>query len=184
VASLVGAADAPASPGTAARPAWEVRRPILRMEDYLAGAGPAREPRLNVVLLCADSLCADLLKACGARSEVMPVVESIAREGRVYADCLSPSSHTDYATPSLLSSQSPLRAADFHAYPRHPAYPRVLLHDIPQALGYRVAVFSSQEESWCGMIHYLRPDTLDRFFDASTFARTPPADPEAEAVAR
>ena len=34
------------------------------------------------------------------------------------------------------------------------------------------------------MIHYLRPDTLDRFFDASTFARTPPADPEAEAVAR
>ena len=38
-----------------------------------------------------------------------------------------------------------------------------------KALGYKTAIFSSQNERWGGMINFHRQSSLDRFFDAATF---------------
>jgi arylsulfatase A-like enzyme len=81
----------------------------------------------------------------------------------------SQSSQTSYAVLAPLSSHYPLRSAAQYAYPVNPSYPRVLIHDVLKGLGYRTAVFSSSNENWEGMIHYLQTRNLDRLFHASVF---------------
>jgi arylsulfatase A-like enzyme len=46
----------------------------------------------------------------------------------------------------------------------------VLIYDVLKALGYRTAIFSSQNENWGGMVNFHRRESLDRFFHAETFA--------------
>jgi arylsulfatase A-like enzyme len=146
-----------------------VRRPLVSMPEYLAAAGPGRPRRWNVVLIVVESLRADQLRAYGAGRDVMPAVDALAREGRAYANAYAQSSHSSYASVVPASSQYPLRARSSHAYPREIPYPRVLLWDVLKPLGYRTGLFSSQNEHWEGMIHYLRTAALDRFFHPEVF---------------
>lgn len=149
-------------------PALE-RRPIVSLPEYLAAADTAGMPRRNVIVLIVESLRPDQLLAFGGEREVMPTVEEIAGEGVAFLNHYSQASHSDYADLAPLSSQYPLRALHYHMYPRNITYPRVLLYDILAALGYRTAVFSSQNENWNGMAHYLRTGSLDRFLHADTY---------------
>jgi arylsulfatase A-like enzyme len=78
-------------------------------------------------------------------------------------------SHSNYQALVPLSSHYPLRSPEMYEYPPNPTYPRVLIYDVLKPLGYRTAVFSSQNERWGGMINFHRPGSLDRFFHAETF---------------
>jgi arylsulfatase A-like enzyme len=67
----------------------------------------------------------------------------------------------------------------YHIYPETPPYPRVLIYDVLSALGYRVGIFSSQNESWQGMKNYLDTGNVDRFLDSETYdgpTYVPPGD--------
>jgi arylsulfatase A-like enzyme len=150
--------DRPNGPeGGASR--W-LRRPIVPME-----ARPVAEP-LNVVVILVDSLRADQLRRFGGGREVMPALEAL--DGIAFTDCLTTATHTDYAAPSALSSQYPLRSRTSYTCPEKPPYPRILLPDLLKAAGWRTAIFSSQDERWRSMANYLDTGSLDRYFHAAS----------------
>jgi len=143
-------------------------RPRISMEDYVATTDAANLNRWNVVVVLVDSLRVDQLRACGGPREVMPAVEALARDGKVFADCVSQASHTDYAAPAVFSSHYPLRSRDVYRYPKDPPYPRVMIYDVLKALGWRTALFSSQNEEWGQMLNYLQTGGLDVCFHSKS----------------
>ncbi len=145
-----------------------IRRPIVPMEQYLSRVDRAQVKRWNVVVVLVDSLRVDQLRAAGGPREVMPVLEGLAREGRVFNDCIAQATHTDYSAPAVFSSHYPLRARDVYRYPKNPAYPRVMIYDVLKSLGWRTALFSSQNEEWSQMTDYMQTGSLDVLRDART----------------
>lgn len=158
-----------------------IRREQVPMEQYLGTVDRAGLKRWNVVVVLVDSLRADQLRAGGGAREVMPAVEALARGGIVFPDCITQASHTDYAAPAVFSSHYPLRSRDIYRYPKDPPYPRVMIYDVLKALGWRTALFSSQNEEWGQMMNYMQTGGLDVCFhskslgvsDAATADRPP-----------
>ena len=124
--------------------------------------------RLNVVVILVDSLRPDPLRAFGGGREVMPALDALARESRLFTDCVTTATHTDYAAPSTLSSHYPLRSRTSHLYPDHPTYPRVFLHDLLKQAGYRTGIFCSQDEGWRRMNRYVDTGSIDRYVHAAS----------------
>ncbi|MBI3858301.1 MAG: sulfatase-like hydrolase/transferase [Planctomycetes bacterium] len=151
-----------------AAPPKVLRRPIVSMEEYVSGIDRARLNRWNVVVILIDSLRADQLRATGGGRDVMPALEALAEEGRAFTDCVTPASHTDYACPAVFSSQHPLRARDVYRYPKDPPYPRLMMYDVLKALGWRTALFSSQNEEWGQMMNYMQTGGLEVVFHSKT----------------
>jgi arylsulfatase A-like enzyme len=146
-----------------------IQRPIVSMAQYLSWVDKQTIKNWNVILLVVESLRADQLHAYGGSREIMPTIDKLARDGRVFLNAYSQSSHTNYATLVPLSSHYPLRSTVEHVYPENPTYPRVLIYDVLKALGYHTAIFSSSNEHWAGMINYLNTGKLDRLFHAAEF---------------
>lgn len=138
-----------------------IRRPLVSLDQVLAGVDRTSLRRPNVVVVMIDSVRADQLRVGGAERDVMPNLDALAREGRVFVDTVSDSTHTNYSTPSPFSSTYPLRSKDTHIYPDTPAYPRVFLWDLLKAVGYRTAYVSSQDNRWGNMAAYLHTDGLE-----------------------
>jgi arylsulfatase A-like enzyme len=146
-----------------------IQRPIVSMAQYLSGVDKQTINQWNVILLVVESLRADQLHAYGGSRDIMPTLDKLARDGRVFLNAYSQSSHTNYATLVPLSSHYPLRSTVEHVYPENPTYPRVLIYDVLKALGYHTGIFSSSNEHWAGMINYLKTGNLDRLFHAAEF---------------
>lgn len=142
----------------------------IPLEEYAERVPDDWAPPANVVIVLVESLRADQLTDYGSERIVMPRVEALADRGRLWLDVYTQSSHSNYADLPPLSSQYPLRSEDTHVYRPDPPYPRVLIYDILEALGYRTAIFSSQNENWGGMIHYLRTGGLDTLVHAANYA--------------
>jgi arylsulfatase A-like enzyme len=145
-----------------------VRRPILPLEQYLSTLDRERLKRWNVIVILVDSLRADQLRATGGARDVMPALEALAAEGRVFSDCVSQASHTDYSAPSVFSSHYPLRSRDVYRYPKNPLYPRVMIYDVLHALGWRTALYSSQNEEWGQMNNYMQTGGLELLYHSRT----------------
>lgn len=144
-------------------------RGIISMPQYVAGIDRRRMKRWNVLMIQIESLRSDQLRAYGGTREVLPTVDALARESRVFTNAYIQASHSNYADLVPLSSHYPLRSREMYIYPPNPTYPRVLIYDILKAVGYRTAIISSQNERWGGMINFHRPASLDYFFHAETF---------------
>ncbi len=123
----------------------------------------------NVLVIEVESMRADVLASMGGDRVVMPTLEEIAREATRYRDTYTTATQTNLAAPVPLSGQFPLRDATPHAYPIRAVYPKVLLWDLLQPLGWRTGVFSSQNEAWWGMANFLRTKALDTLFDAEHY---------------
>jgi arylsulfatase A-like enzyme len=143
------------------------QRSLLSMDQYKSLANQHSHHSWNVLIITVESLRADQLRAYGGTRDVMPAVESLANEARVFLNTYTQSSHTNYATIVPLSSHYPLRSATAHTYPKNPTYPRVLIYDVLKALGRRTALFSSSNENWGGMINYLETGGLDHLVHAA-----------------
>jgi arylsulfatase A-like enzyme len=144
-----------------------IQRSVVSMERYLATARPTN--RWNVIILVVESLRADQLRAYGSNRDIMPSVDDLSRESRVFLNAYTHSSHTDYATVTPFSSHYPLRSKTSYIYPEKPTYPRVLIYDVLKGLQYHTAIFSSSNEFWGGMINFLQTGNIDRFFHAANF---------------
>ena len=144
-------------------------RPIISLDDYSRGIDTNRLDRKNVIVILIESLRADQLSAYRGRPGVMPALDQLAKDSLVFTNAYTQSSHSNYADLGPLSSQYPLRSADIYFYPEHPAYPRVLLHDVLHHFGYRTAIFSSQNEHWGNMLNFLDTGSLDRILHAGNY---------------
>jgi arylsulfatase A-like enzyme len=171
LADLLGSATPSATPSSIAQQdaSRVIRRPIISMDQYLAGVDRSRVKPWNVLMIQVESLRSDQLRAYGGTRDVMPTLDALARESAVFTNAYIQASHSNYADLVPLSSQYPLRSGEVYTYPPNPPYPRVLIYGVLKALGYKTAIFSSQNENWGGMINFHRPDRLDRFFHAATF---------------
>jgi len=145
------------------------RRPLVPMASYLRTVDRERVKRWNVVVIIVESLRANQLRAYGARRDVMPAVDALAGEARVYANAYTQASHSSYASPVPVSSHYPLRTRRTYTYPKDFPYPRVMMYDVLKPLDYGTGIFSSQNEHWEGMINYLQTAGLDRFFHPEVF---------------
>jgi arylsulfatase A-like enzyme len=146
-----------------------VKRPIIPMQKYVASAGGHPIKRWNVIILIIESLRADQLRVYGENRDVMPAVNRLSNEARVFLNAYSQSSHTNYAVVTPLSSHYPLRSPRAYTYPENPSYPRELIYDILKSLGYRTAIFSSSNEYWGGIINYLQTGNVEPFLHAANF---------------
>jgi hypothetical protein len=141
-------------------PVAVLRRPQVPMDQVLAGVDRKAE-RPDVVVLMIDSMRPDQLRAYGATRSVMPNLDALAAEGRVYRDARTQATHTNFATPCPFSSNYPYRSVDPQAYPGDDSYPRVMIWDVLKPLGYRTAMIGSQDERWGNMLGYMRTPGID-----------------------
>jgi len=135
----------------------------MSAEQYRKTVDAAAVRRWSVLLIAIDSLRPDQLKAYGGAREVMPHLDALSRECRVFTDARTESSHTDYAMLCPVNSQYPLRESKVHRYPKNPPYPRDPVYDLLKPLGYRTAYVTSQDGHWGQMINYLDTGGLDLF---------------------
>ncbi len=151
---------------------------IIPLSAYLRTV-PPQTPRYNVILIFVESLRADRLQRLGAKREVMPHLDRLAESSLVFGQAYCQSTHSDYADLCPLSSQYPLRSRRHHWY-ADLSYPRVLIYDILKGIGYRTAIFSSQNEEWGGMLRYLTTGSIDTLFHAATAGAPTYVPPEDE----
>lgn len=145
------------------------RKPLVPLDEWAQGIDRESLAPLNVILVLVESLRADQLRIYGARREVMPAVDSLAEESQTFLRAYTQASHSNYADMGPLSGHYPLRSLRTHVYPKELPYPRVMIYDVLKALGWRTAIFSSQNENWGKMINYLDTGTLDRFLHAESW---------------
>jgi glucan phosphoethanolaminetransferase (alkaline phosphatase superfamily) len=117
-----------------------------------------------VIILVIESLRSDVLRD----GDSMPNLFALVQDSLNFNEAFTTSSQSDYAGPSILSSQYPLRSKTRNPYSKDVAYPHVLIYDILKDLGYKTAIFSAQNENWCGMRNFYNMKNLDVFFDASS----------------
>jgi arylsulfatase A-like enzyme len=138
------------------------------IQDYVASVSPQAK-RHNVLVLLIESLRADTLTQLGGTRVVMPHLEQLATDSLLLARGYAQATHSNYADPTALSGQHPLRSSRYQQYPSEIPYPRVLLWDLLQPLGYSTAIISSQNENWGGMLNFLKTPALQHLFHAETF---------------
>ncbi len=127
------------------------------------------ETRHNVLFILVESLRPDQLMAFGGRRSVMPNLDELATSSYRFSNSYTQATHSNYADLCPLSSQYPLRGINAYFYPETLPFPRVMIYDVLKRYGYRTAVISSQNESWMGMINFLRTKELDHLFHSETF---------------
>lgn len=149
-------------------PLPEYIRKQRSIQDYVASVSP-RAKRHNVLVILIESLRADTLAMLGGSRVVMPNLEALAAESLVLSRGYAQATHSNYADPTVLSAQHPLRFARYQQYPREIPYPHVLLWDLLRPLGYSTAIISSQNEQWGGMLNFLQTPALTHLFHAETF---------------
>lgn len=145
------------------------RRPLEPLENWLSAVDPSAVQRHNVLVVLVESLRPDELLAFGGDRRVMPAVEAVAAESRLFPEARSQASHSNYSDLCVLTSQYPLRDRTLYLYDADSEWPRVMIYDLLDRLGWRTAIFSSQNENWGSMAEWLETDALDVFFHAETF---------------
>ena len=130
-----------------------------KIGDWVA---PPRFRRDNVVVIMLESVPWSRLFGPLARPEATPRLIALAAESIVFARAYATATHSDYAQTSILAALHP-RKFKGHDYFINLAYPRTLIWDLLQPLGYRTALFSCQNEGWGNMQAFLRTPGLELF---------------------
>lgn len=144
-------------------------RRIESPNEYIDATARAQAKMYNVLLVVIESLRSDQLTEYGSPVTVMPTVEEVAADGRVYTDMYSTATQSNLAAIVPVSGAYPLRGTVLDPYPEDIPYPRTLLYDLIKPLGYRTGVFSSQNESWGGMSNFIRSRGLDTLLEAQNY---------------
>lgn len=144
--------------------------PLIPLSTYLKSVDRSQVNAYNVIVILVESLRSDRLISLGSTRSILPNVDHLGQKSLVFSNAYSQSSHSDYADLCPLSSLYPLRSSSHHFYPKKIPYPRILLYDILKPLGYKTAIFSSQDERWGNMDNFLNTGNLDIFFHAPSFS--------------
>jgi arylsulfatase A-like enzyme len=127
---------------------------------------PAANPVAGtpVILVILESLRADVLRD---HPDAMPFVAALAKESLVFDKAYAPATHSDFSDIAIWYSRYPLFAPERTGYPADAAWRGTSAFEYFKASGaYRAGYFSSQNEFWGGMIHWMKLPAQDAFFDA------------------
>jgi len=116
----------------------------------------------NVVLVSLESVGANHVGFLGYPRRVTPHMDRIAAQSLVFSRAYTTATHSNYAQMAVLSSLFPRRGPSIDMYTRLD-YPRYLLHDLTDPLGYETACISSQDQSWQGMQRFQSTPTPTYF---------------------
>lgn len=137
-------------------------------ELWSSGVSYMTGPRPNVVLIMMESVGLSHLGYEGYKRPVTPHLDRIARESLRFRQARTTATHSNYAQMAVISSLFPRRFSGLDTY-RKLNYPRVLWHDLLAQLNYQTATFSSQDETWQGMIRFQQTETATEFHHAATY---------------
>ena len=144
--------------------------PVLNtneLEPIREWTAPTPEkPRPSIILLAIEALRSDVVGLRHQGREVTPNLNRLARNGLVWDNAYSQSTHSDYSDVCLVSSLFPLRTTSHHYYHREDPWPKALAFDVFKQAGYETAIISSQNEAWGCMDQFLETESLDLFYDA------------------
>jgi arylsulfatase A-like enzyme len=129
-------------------------------EQYLKKSDD-KHPDHPVLVIVVESLRSDVLND----NTIMPNLYELKTRSLSFK-AYAPSNVTHYAWPSIFTAQYPLRSDYNYYYPSRAPYPRVAIYDILKKKGYRTAIFSAQNEKWCGMTNSFNKKSLDLFYSA------------------
>lgn len=150
-------------------PRFTITYPPVAGSEPGTPRGAAARRHWNVIVILMESVRADQLRAYGATRDVMPHVDSLARQSRVFARTYAVATHTNYASPAVLSSQYPMRSTTYFLYPKELPFAHHFIYERLERAGYRTAFFSSDDEHWGGKLNYIDTTSFDRFFHAESF---------------
>ncbi len=144
-------------------------RPQISMAEYLRQADRSAARPWNVIVVEVESMRPDALRVYGGTREVMPHVDALAAESRVFANAHTQAVHSNYAVACPLCSEYPMRSSREYRFPARVRYPHVMIYDVLKAIGYHVGVFSSSNELWSGQANLLQTGSVDAFHDAESW---------------
>jgi arylsulfatase A-like enzyme len=142
---------------------------------------PARQQRIapyapvaphaqwNVVVVMLESVPWKRVLGPQARPESTPRLLEFARESIVFERAYAASVHSDYAQTAIVASLYPYKSEQ-HDFFVDLDYPRLLPWDLLGPLGWRSALFSTQNERWGNMQAFLKTPALELFRHAPDFA--------------
>lgn len=141
----------------------------LSTGELWASAAPNMEgPRPNVILVMMESVGVSHLGSFGYERNVTPHLDRIAQKSVRFGSARSTAAHSNYAQMAVLSSLFPRRFSGLDTYERLD-YPRFLWHDFLATLGYATATYSSQDETWQGMLTFQETGTPTHFHHSATY---------------
>ena len=121
-----------------------------------------RTSRPNVLLLMLESVSARHVGYLGYDRGTTPNLDRLASGSLRMRRAWTTATHSNYAQMAVLSSLFPRRGTGLDVY-RRLDYPRVLLHDLFDHLGYETATISSQDETWQGMLRFQQTETQTHY---------------------
>ena len=139
---------------------------LISVPEYLKQIDKDKFKRYNVLLLVVESLRPDVFTTLGGKRNIMPFVDDFSKKGVAFSKAYSQSSHSNYSDVSIVSGQYPLRSTHPYYYPEQIPFPRTMLQDILKPMGYKTAIFSSQNEQWGGMLNYINTGNFDKIVHA------------------
>lgn len=135
--------------------------------DYPISTGPSASPpavqsqptpliarRPNVLFIMLESVPFSRMGYAGYTRKITPNIDEIARNAWNFRRAWTSSSQSNYAQPSALSSQLPIRSYRLDTYKSTP-YPKVFFHEFFSQHGYETGMISSQNEEWMGMKRFV-----------------------------
>ncbi|MCH2109403.1 MAG: sulfatase [Polyangiaceae bacterium] len=125
----------------------------------------------RVVLIQLESVGVDHLGYMGYRREgrsITPHLDELAKASANWIQARTTATHSNYAQMATLSSLFPRRGWGLDTYGELD-YPRVLWHDFLMGAGFETVTFSSQDESWQGMLLFEKTHSTQRIEHAGNF---------------
>jgi arylsulfatase A-like enzyme len=127
-----------------------------------------------VIVVVLESVRADVLRD---HADAVPFLSSMSRNAVVFDKVYSAATHSDFADIALWYSRYALYADHRRGFPERAQWRGTSAFEFFKASGYRTGYFSSQDERWGGMIHWMRIDAVDSYFDAWNYLEPDHADP-------
>lgn len=119
--------------------------------------------RPNVILVTVEATNIHHLGYEGYERPTTPNLDELAAESLRLERAYTTATHSNYAQMAIISSLFPRRGSALDMYNKL-EYPRELLHDVMNELGYQTATISSQDETWQGMKRFQDTGTPTYFF--------------------
>ncbi|MBN2686007.1 MAG: sulfatase-like hydrolase/transferase [Pontiellaceae bacterium] len=136
--------------------------PRTSLEEYLEYNAPQKTP--NIFLIVLESITWNHFSFTGyERQDITPNLQALSEQSTLFPLTYATANHSNYAQPSIHSSQYPLRTKALNNYTTVD-YPKTMLIDILAQSGYQTAFISSQNEDWLGMKSFIFADTELQYF--------------------
>ena len=124
----------------------------------------------NVIFILLEALSAERIGFYGYERNVTPNMDKLANKSTIFTNAYTTSTHSDYAQPGLLSSRYMFTSKYRKIFPDD--NPRKFIWDIFKEDNYTTGYYSSQDDRWQNMDHYLDYTNLDDVSNSMTDGKT------------